>query len=183
MDCWEKWLIDLHVAASSNTRIDPLAEIDKATNDLFLRELLKNLYCSRYGVPRASAHSPGYVYLMRCEGFHGILSPLKSRYKIGLSFKSEQRLKQLNGQQAPAPIVKVAEVFVQDMKTTEDLLHGRFASSRVHKEWFDFWAWELPKVLAVYKKLASRPVQEVNWFWLILGWSALISVLIILLAL
>lgn len=120
---------------------------------------------------------------MRCEGFHGILSFLRGRYKIGLSFKSEQRLKQLNRQQAPAPILKETEIFVKDMKATEDLLHARFASNRVHGEWFDFWAWELPKVLATYKKLASRPVQEINWFWLILGCSAVISVLIVLFAL
>jgi hypothetical protein len=184
MESWEEWLNALQNAVSQNPQIDPLAEIDKATtNDLFLRELLKNLYCSRYDIPKISSHSPGYVYLMRCEGFHGVLSPFIGRYKIGLSFNSVQRLKQLNRQQAPAPILKVSEVFVADMKSAEDLLHAQFASSRVHGEWFDFWIWELPGVFAAYKKIAARPVQEVNWLWLILSLSTLISVIIVLLAL
>ena len=100
----------------------------------------------------------GYVYLVKARGFHGLLSPLLGRYKIGLTNNPRRRLHELNSEQAPCPIVGVRNIAVKDNAAVERALHQRFAKQRRHGEWFDFWAWELPLVDAAFNR-AEKPLS------------------------
>lgn len=100
-------------------------------------------------------NEPGYVYLVKAQGFHGILSKVIGRYKIGLSRKPELRLEQLNSSQAPCPITGLRYIQVQDMKAIEDKLHEQFKSQRRHGEWFDFWFWQMPLVNLSFDRKAK----------------------------
>lgn len=88
----------------------------------------------------------GFVYLVRARGFHGILSPLLKREKIGLTNNPERRLRELNSEQAPCEIEGIRYIQVDNNAKVEAELHKRFARNRVHGEWFDFMIWERPIV-------------------------------------
>ena len=94
----------------------------------------------------------GFVYLVEAKGFHGILSPIKKRLKIGLSNNPERRLRELNSEQAPCQIVGIRYIKVMSNATVETRLHKHFARNRRHGEWFDFWVWELPLVNRAYDR-------------------------------
>lgn len=97
----------------------------------------------------------GFVYLVEAKGFYGIFSFLIKRRKIGLSNNPERRLKELNSEQAPCPIVGIRYIEVKDNSLTEKDLHAKFARNRKHGEWFDFWFWELPLVDLAYERRAE----------------------------
>ena len=97
----------------------------------------------------------GFVYLVEAKGFYGIFSFLIKRRKIGLSNNPERRLKELNSEQAPCPIVGIRYIEVKDNNITEKELHAKFARNRKHGEWFDFWIWELPLVDLAYERRAE----------------------------
>ena len=97
----------------------------------------------------------GFVYLVEAQGFHGVLSFLVKRRKIGLSNNPERRLKELNSEQSPCPIVGIRYIEVKDNSFTEKDLHAKFAKNRKHGEWFDFWIWELPLVDLAYERRAE----------------------------
>lgn len=100
-------------------------------------------------------NEPGYVYLVKAQGFHGVLSKVIGRYKIGLSRRPELRLEQLNSSQAPCPIKGIRYIQVQDMKAIEDKLHEQFKVQRRHGEWFDFWFWQMPMVNLAFDRKAK----------------------------
>ena len=97
----------------------------------------------------------GYVYLMKAQGFHGILSPLLGRYKIGLTNNPSRRLAELNSEQAPCPIVGIRYIQVEDNLAVEQELHRKFKSDRRYGEWFDFWIWQMPLVHVAYGRKAK----------------------------
>lgn len=97
------------------------------------------------------------MYLVEAEGFHGWLwSWICKRRKIGLSNNPRRRLRELNSEQAPCPIIGVRYIAVKDNATVEKALHQRFKKNRKHGEWFDFWIWELPIVEAAFDQ-AENP--------------------------
>ncbi|KYC34756.1 hypothetical protein WA1_49400 [Scytonema hofmannii PCC 7110] len=151
---WESWLFQLHNVVQKNPQVDPLAEIAKACaeNHAF-REFVIEWYIERHGIPKKYALHPGYIYLLKAEGFHGIFSKWIGRYKIGLTTNPQKRLADLNRQQAPCPIVLVRTVPVANMLAAEQWLHDRFTVRRRHGEWFDFWNHELRSVHSAYDRL------------------------------
>lgn len=100
------------------------------------------------------ARDLGFVYLVEAKGFHGILSPIRKRRKIGLTNSPDRRLEELNGSQSPCPIVGIRYIQVWDNAEVERSLHKKFAKNRKHGEWFDFWLWELPLVAIAYERKA-----------------------------
>jgi len=104
---------------------------------------------------QATGRSSGdgqYVYLVEAQGFHGILSALIKRRKIGLTNNPSRRLSELNSSQAPCPIAIIKVISVTDNARVESELHSQFRRNRKHGEWFDFWVWELPLVAWMYSR-------------------------------
>jgi hypothetical protein len=116
-----------------------------------------------------------FVYLVEAKGFHGIFSFVLKRRKIGLSNNPERRLKELNSEQAPCPIIGVRYIQVKDSRKTEAELHELFVSRRRHGEWFDFWIWEMPIVNWHYERHAAGtvlnklPVRAIAYSCLVTG--------------
>lgn len=100
----------------------------------------------------------GYVYLVKAEGFHGVLSPIKGRYKIGLTNNPERRLIELNGAQAPCLIIGLKYIEVENNALVEKELHQKFSSDRKYGEWFDFYVWQIPLVHIAYDRYAKGTV-------------------------
>lgn len=127
-----------------------------ANDDDDLYDKLFSEYVSRYGYEGVNTSmGAGYVYLMRAEGFHGILAGVIGRYKIGKSNNPQRRHVELNGQQAPCPISCLRYIEVDDMHAVETSLHKRFKANRRHGEYFDFWRWELPVLHLAYNRFAN----------------------------
>jgi hypothetical protein len=103
-----------------------------------------------------------YVYLMEAKGYYGLFSFLIKRRKIGLSNNPERRLKELNSEQAPCPIIGIRFIEVVNSRATEADLHQVFKKNRRHGEWFAFWVWELPYLNFMYERKA--PGTFINRF-------------------
>ena len=70
-----------------------------------------------------------YIYLIRAEN--------QDLYKIGRTSRHpEVRLKELNGQQSPYPLLLKYYTAVSDGAVAEKYFHQRFAKYRHHNEWF-----------------------------------------------
>lgn len=82
----------------------------------------------------------GFIYLVSAKG--------ANRYKIGLTTNIERRFKRLE-QQAPFPLVLIHFFATSDCLTSESALHQRFASSRVHGEWFELTDEDVKEICAI----------------------------------
>ncbi|QLE42204.1 GIY-YIG nuclease family protein [Nostoc sp. C052] len=81
----------------------------------------------------------GTVYLINAKG--------TNRYKIGYTNRHfEQRLTELSGGQSPFPLIATKTIIVEDAHTIELGLHHKFASQRMHGEWFEFNSRQLKEV-------------------------------------
>lgn len=106
---------------------------------------------------------PGYVYLLKCEGFHGVVPGcLLSRVKIGLTRNLQNRIDQLEGGQSPCNYKVVKSIYVSDMAEVEGLLHQQFKHCNVKlhrsREFFDLNPLEMIKV----QWLMSRYDRAIN---------------------
>lgn len=91
---------------------------------------------------------PGYIYLLKAEGFHGVVPGcMLSRVKIGLTRNLQNRIDQLEGGQAPCNYKVVKSIYVQNMAEVEGLLHQQFKHRNVKlnrsREFFDLNPWEM----------------------------------------
>ena len=85
---------------------------------------------------------PGYVYLIHAEGS----SP--KRYKIGITTTTvEKRLKQLNGQQSPYPLILIHSISVENPRAVEKYLHNLYKANKQHNEWYTFTPSQVSAVL------------------------------------
>jgi hypothetical protein len=104
---------------------------------------------------------PGYVYIMEAEGFHGLMSGLCKRIKIGLSRNPEAREDTLNSNQPPCDITLIDKAYVWKMKDAETYLHNKFKSRNVQlkksREWFDFDYVSYHILLREFKNLKNNP--------------------------
>ncbi|NEQ65524.1 MAG: GIY-YIG nuclease family protein [Symploca sp. SIO2D2] len=92
----------------------------------------------------AYRNKPGYIYLIRAVG--------TDRYKIGLTTRSvEARFAELNSSQSPFPLELIDWFETDDVTADEGYLHEKFASYRVHNEWFSFDKRTLSKVRIEYQ--------------------------------
>ena len=89
-------------------------------------------------------NKPGYIYLIRAVG--------TDRYKIGLTTRSvETRFTELNSSQSPFPLELIDWFETDDVTEDEGYLHEKFASYRVHNEWFSFDKRTLKEVRREYQ--------------------------------
>ena len=73
--------------------------------------------------------SQDYIYLIRAKD--------QDLYKIGRTSRHpEVRLKELNGQQSPYPLLLKYYTAVSDSSVAEKYFHDKFAKYRHHNEWF-----------------------------------------------
>lgn len=94
----------------------------------------------------------GYVYLMVAES-----NP--PRYKIGITRrKIKERLDELNRRQSPYPIKLLAYFYNKDCYKCEALFHRKYASYKVHNEYYEFPEKVLKEVLATYKSYQGEIV-------------------------
>lgn len=94
---------------------------------------------------------PGYVYLLKCENFHGIVPGcVLSRVKIGLTRNLQNRIDQLEGGQAPCNYKVIRSIYVENMAEVERQLHQQFKHRNVKlnrsREFFDLNLLEMLKV-------------------------------------
>ena len=86
----------------------------------------------------------GFIYLIHAVG--------TDRYKIGLTTRHpEARLSELNSSQSPFPLELVDWFETDNVTADEGYLHEKFASYRVHGEWFKFDSKALNKVRREYQ--------------------------------
>jgi len=91
----------------------------------------------------AYRNKPGYIYLIRAVK--------TDRYKIGLTTRSvEARFTELNSSQSPFPLELIDWFETDNVTADEGYLHEKFASYRVHNEWFEFDKKTLKKVRREY---------------------------------
>lgn len=89
-------------------------------------------------------NKPGFIYLIRARE--------TDRYKIGLTTRHpEARLSELNSSQSPFPLELVDWFETDNVTDDEGYLHEKFASYRVHGEWFEFDRKTLPIVRREYQ--------------------------------
>ncbi|NER47575.1 MAG: GIY-YIG nuclease family protein [Symploca sp. SIO1A3] len=89
-------------------------------------------------------NKPGYIYLIHAQG--------TDRYKIGLTTRSvETRFTELNSSQSPFPLELIDWFETDDVTEDEGYLHEKFASYRVHNEWFSFDKRTLKEVRREYQ--------------------------------
>jgi hypothetical protein len=104
---------------------------------------------------------PGYIYIMEAERFHGMMSGLCKRIKIGLSRNPEAREDTLNSNQPPCDITLIDKAYVWKMKDAETYLHNKFKSRNVRlkksREWFDFDYVSYHVLLREFKNLKNNP--------------------------
>lgn len=156
-----KELHKIYLRSLSNNGVIVEREIEKlAAGDAELFDELVTKYYVKYGVTPQASSTSGYVYFLKAQGFYGVFSGIYGRYKIGLSNNVQRRLTELNGQQAPCPIVLKHYIEVNNMKDTEGRLHSQYKSSRKHGEWFDFFIWELPFIWLQYQHYARASKRQ-----------------------
>ena len=95
---------------------------------------------------------PGYIYLMKAEGFHGILPGcVISRVKIGLTRSVQKRLDDFHSNQPCHDLRVIKAVYVEDMAAVEGALHQQFKHCNVKllksREWFDLNPWDFQRCL------------------------------------
>lgn len=93
-------------------------------------------------------HEPGYIYLFRAKGYHGLFPGLwLSRCKIGLSRNPNARADRIESNQPGHDIEILHTVYVDDMADTEHKLHKYFAGKNVHlnksREYFDLYPYDI----------------------------------------
>ena len=89
-------------------------------------------------------NKPGFIYLIHARGTR--------RFKIGLTTRHpEARLAELNGSQSPFPLELIDWFETDNVTEDERYLHEKFASYRVHNEWFEFDTKALKKVRREYQ--------------------------------
>lgn len=71
---------------------------------------------------------PGYIYLLHAAG--------TNRYKIGLTTDINRRIGQI-GKQSPFPIKLVHSFRTDNCVKSEEELHRKYDSFRIHGEWFE----------------------------------------------
>ena len=92
----------------------------------------------------AYRNKPGYIYLIHAVG--------SDRYKIGLTTRSvEARFAELNSSQSPYPLELIDWFETPNVTEDEGYLHEKFASYRVHNEWFKFDKRTLKEVRKEYQ--------------------------------
>jgi hypothetical protein len=84
-----------------------------------------------------SACRPGYLYLMRWNGYH----------KIGLAKNVKKRLREI-GYDYPG-VELVHAIAVDNMYFAEMDLHDLYAAKRHHGEWFDLATDEVAQICAM----------------------------------
>lgn len=121
---------------------------------------------SRYPKPYVyrDDHVPGYVYLMRAKGYHGLVPGcVLYRCKIGLSRNPESRLQTFIDNQPPCDIEIIKTIYVQDMETVESTLHQQFKHCNVKlvksREWFDLNPWQYQMALWAFSRYESRRIS------------------------
>lgn len=118
--------------------------------------LIESDYFNSEYQPRNN-HEPGYIYLMKAEGYHGIFAFYRHRCKIGLSRNPQRRLETFQANQPPCNIRIVTTIYVRDMADVEAQLHETFKNCQVKdlvksKEWFDFNPWQLMIARFIFAK-------------------------------
>lgn len=89
-------------------------------------------------------NKPGFIYLIHAQG--------TDRYKIGLTTRHpEARLSELNSSQSPYPLELIDWFETDNVTDDEGYLHEKFASYRVHGEWFQLDRKILLKVRREYQ--------------------------------
>ena len=113
-------------------------------------------------------NKPGFVYLIHAQGTR--------RFKIGLTTRHpEARLAELNGSQSPFPLELIDWFETDNVTADEGYLHEKFASYRVHNEWFEFDSKALNKVRREYQgdvgftlpqfpRISLPALPELSWF-------------------
>jgi hypothetical protein len=122
----------------------------------------KNDYMARYRDDQKDVRGQ-YVYLLQANGYHGLLSSIRWRCKIGLANNPERRLKELNSAQAPCKITGIRYIEVIDNVSVEYQLHQKFAKYRVYGEWFDFWRWEIILVNLAFDEYIKANSRSRKW--------------------
>ncbi|WP_017314233.1 GIY-YIG nuclease family protein [Mastigocladopsis repens] len=112
-------------------------------------------------------HVPGYIYLMRAKGYHGLVPGCYlQRCKIGLSRNPEARLQTFIDNQPPCDIEIIKTIYVEDMEFVETTLHQRFKHCNVRlvksREWFDLNPWQYAMVLWAFSRYESRRLSFEN---------------------
>ncbi len=91
-------------------------------------------------IPR-NDHEPGFIYLVEAVGYHGILSSVYKRCKIGLSRNPEARRQNFVKSQFPCDVRLIQTIYVENMLDVESQLHQQFdfcnVSLEKSQEWFD----------------------------------------------
>ncbi|MFL9455916.1 GIY-YIG nuclease family protein [Tolypothrix bouteillei VB521301_2] len=112
-----------------------------------------------------SSHDPGYIYLIKAVGFHGIVPGFYlGRYKIGLSRDPIARLENFYDNQPPCDLEIVRAIEVRDMRAVESILHKQFQTARISlnrkrkPEWFDLNPWQFYMVQRAFSCYEKHPV-------------------------
>ncbi len=63
---------------------------------------------------------PGYIYLLKAEGFHGVIPGyVMSRVKIGLTRNLQNRIDQLEEGQAPCNYKVIRSIYVEALTSNK----------------------------------------------------------------
>jgi hypothetical protein len=131
---------------------------------------MRSLFISEKIHPRQTKFSlsqmpkkPGYIYLIRAVG--------TNRYKIGLTTRRvEERFAELNSSQSAYPLKLMAFKAVGDVYEAEKFYHKKYASRKVHNEWFEFSPnIAQPLATELKKSNAPKPLISLKTFLLALG--------------
>jgi hypothetical protein len=130
----------------------------------FIDYLLTEILQEKGYSPTRSSHDPGYIYLIKAVGFHGLIPGCYlGRYKIGLSRDPNSRLEDFYDNQPPCDLKIIRTIAVRDMKAIETILHKQFQKRRVNlkgrrtSEWFDLNLAQLWQVRHAYYKCERHP--------------------------
>ena len=95
-------------------------------------------------IAKKSPCKPNYLYLIRCKQ--------TSRYKIGITNDIAQRVRTIETH-SPLPVKVECCVKHDRASELEKIIHQKYASSRVHGEWFDFGRLTKDSVLSDFQNL------------------------------
>ena len=112
-------------------------------------------------------NQPGYIYLIEAVGVNGWLPGcVVKRYKIGLSRNPEGRLQTFHANQPPVDMRIVRTIYVDDMKSIEDILHNTFKHCNVKllksREFFDLNPLDLARVHWMFNQYDSKRNHKIS---------------------
>ncbi|NEO34446.1 MAG: GIY-YIG nuclease family protein [Symploca sp. SIO3C6] len=102
-------------------------------------------------------NKPGFLYVIQAKG--------NNRYKIGLTTRSvEQRFAELNGSQSPYSLALIESAAVDNVTESEEHLHQKFASFRIHGEWFEFNKKQVTAALKEFDILRNEEAKRFSFY-------------------